>query len=280
MRCAGCGSDGGDVARGGDVQHHCVDLLAGLQHTADHAGERQPGQQPDRLDERHFHAGANQFSILGWYLFHPASLAEGGADGHQRMRVGAGTANTGSFMSYGLSGNTERALGSQVSGTTVTATPGQQYIGLRLTNNTADILTEFTLSYDGEQWRDGGATTPAAKTMTVEYSTTAATVNDTPNFTAGPASLSFTTPVFVNTGSGAAVNGNTAGKVSVGPATVQGIAWAPGTDLWIRWKDPRSSGNNHGMAIDNVSFSANVPEPASIGLLGGALALLARRKRK
>src|SRR6266545_1264929 len=34
--------------------------------------------------------GAGNFSIVGWYLFHPASLSEGGFDGHQRMRIGAG----------------------------------------------------------------------------------------------------------------------------------------------------------------------------------------------
>ena len=31
--------------------------------------------------------GASQFSILGWYLYHPTSQTEGGANGHQRMRI-------------------------------------------------------------------------------------------------------------------------------------------------------------------------------------------------
>ena len=96
------------------------------------------------------------------------------------MRIGAGTANTGAFMSYGASGNTERALGSQVSGTTVAVIPGQQYIGLRLTNNVGYTLDSFTLSYDGEQWRDGGAAVPAPKTYQLQYSATATAINDSP----------------------------------------------------------------------------------------------------
>src|SRR5690349_14920200 len=39
--------------------------------------------------------GSGNFSIVGWYLYHPISQSEGGANGHQRMRIGAGTQNTG-----------------------------------------------------------------------------------------------------------------------------------------------------------------------------------------
>jgi hypothetical protein len=221
--------------------------------------------------------GVNNFSIVGWYLFHPASLAEGGFDGHQRMRIGAGTVNTGAFMSYGNSA--DRAFGSQVSGTTVTTTPGQEYLALRLTNTNSYALTEFTLSYDGEQWRDGGATTPAPKTMLVQYSTTANAINDSAAYSS-TSGLDFTTPVFTNTGSGAAVDGNVAGKSSIGPVTVSlSTYWQPNTDLWIRWLDPRSAGNNHGMGIDNVSFSAT-PEPASLSLMAAAAAMTSLRRRR
>src|SRR5262249_34474657 len=52
--------------------------------------------------------GAGQFSIQGWYLFHALTPTEGGASGHQRMRIGAGTVNTGAFMSFGTSASTDR----------------------------------------------------------------------------------------------------------------------------------------------------------------------------
>jgi hypothetical protein len=229
--------------------------------------------------------GANQFSIQGWYLFHASALGptgEGGANQHQRMRIGAGTVNTGAFMSFGTSGSTERALG-MVNSNTLTATVGgNAYFGMRLTNNTGNTIYGFTISYDGEQWRDGGNATPASETDTMQYAFGASGIQDSPSYSNLPASLNFTSPVNANTGSGAAVVGNTAGKVSVGPVTVSDIAWQPGTDLWLRWLDVNATGNDHGMAIDNVNFTASqfLPEPACASLVAiGALFGLRRTRR-
>ena len=229
--------------------------------------------------------GAGQFSILGWYLWHPILQTEGGANGHQRMRLGTGSANTGSFWSFGASGSAERALGMTSSNTMATPPPitgtspdnGESYYGARLTNNTGVNLANFTLSYAGEQWRDGGAATPVAQQISFSWKVNATSIQDS-GFTSASA-LDFVSPVFANTGGGAAVDGNGAGKVAKGPVTVTGIAWAPGTDLWIRWIDINDAGNDHGLSIDDVTFSANVPEPASLALaLVGALSAVGRRR--
>jgi hypothetical protein len=227
--------------------------------------------------------GTSQFSILGWYLYHPTQQAEGGANGHQRMRIGAGSANTGAFMSFGSSGSTDRALG-DIGSNTLTPTPPTPpldiYIGLRLRNDTAIPLHGFTLTYNGEEWRDGGATTPNAQTMTFMYSLTATAINDPNSSFATVSALDFTSPIYVNTGSGAAVDGNVAGRVNGITATVTGIYWAPGTDLWLRWDDINHGGNDHGLAIDDLTFSA-IPEPSSFILIGfGVAGLLLRGRRK
>ncbi len=223
--------------------------------------------------------GSNS-SIVGWYLYHPNVQGEGGASGYQRLRIGAGTANTGSFMSWGASGSTDRALGSLASNTMATNPTPNMYFGLRLHNDTGATLSSFTLTYDGEQWRDGGAATPNAQSLAFTWSTTATALNDSDTlFNVAPA-LDFTSPVLANTGSGAAVDGNVAGLVAGISATVSDINWSPGTDLWLRWADLNNTGNDHGLGIDNLTFMAIVPEPSIVALLGlGAAAMLAVRRR-
>ena len=232
-------------------------------------------------------SSATQTSIPGWYLWHALNPgAESGTNGHQRLRIGTGSGNTGSFYSFGATGATERALGS-VGSTTIATNPGvtnedtRVLTALRLTNGTGQTLGSFTLTYTGEQWRDGGSTTPAPETLLFDYSLNAAAPQDTAaTFTSVP-SLNFTTPVFVNTGSGAAVDGNAAGNRQTLTATVSGLNWAPGTDLWLRWDDPQRAGNDHGVAIDDLSFTSAVavPEPGTCAsLIGVAAAMLARRR--
>jgi hypothetical protein len=223
---------------------------------------------------------SGQFSVLGWYLYHPTVQTEGGVNGHQRVRIGAGTANTGAFMSWGPSGNTDRALG-DLGSNTLAPVGGDIYLGLRLRNDTGVTLERFTLTYNGEQWRDGGAATPNAQTMAFMYSTTATAISDPNSAFTTVSALNFISPVFSNTGTGAAVDGNVAGRVNGITATVTGFSWAPGTDLWLRWDDISDVGNDHGLGIDDLAFVAQVPEPSAFALLAlGGVSLLTVRRRQ
>lgn len=217
--------------------------------------------------------------IPGVYLYHPSFLAEGGSNGHQRLRIGPG-ANTGSFWGFSAPSTAmDKALG-DVGSTTVAGEGAPVFIAIRLVNSTGLALNSFTLTYDGEQWRDGQSASP--ETLSFGYSTVA-TAGD---WFAGAvftqvAALSFTSPVFNGTSSGGTpVIGNAEGLTSDITSTITGLDWQPDTDLWLRWEDTQLAGNaDDGLAIDNVRFSA-VPEPSSLLLLLAGAGIAAARRRR
>jgi hypothetical protein len=211
-------------------------------------------------------AFVNDTTLVGWSLFRAAgtSLA---------ATAGTGSSNAGGFYSFGAAGSTERALGSVASGST-----GTMNYALALTNNTGVALDSFTLNYDGEQWRNGGVA--AAHQLTVQYGF-GATFAGVTTWTNAGASFDFTSVVGSTTA--AAVDGNVAGRVA-GLGGIVATNWAPGDTLWVRWTDIDNTGGDHGLAIDNVSFSVTtaVPEPSTYAMLLaglGAVGFMARRRR-
>ena len=104
--------------------------------------------------------------------------------------------------------------------------------------------------------------------------------SDVTTWTAPGGNFDFTSPVFSSTA--AAVDGNGAGQVSGLGGTVN-TSWAAGTTLWVRWVETNDVGNDHGLAIDNLSLSVSaVPEPGALSMwLAGAAAVgfMVRRQR-
>jgi MYXO-CTERM domain-containing protein len=224
----------------------------------------------------------DQISVTGWHLFHntnlgtPNSTAEGGTNGNQRLRYSTGGQTAGSFYAFAPSsgGDPDKALGVLTSSA---ITPGgdRTYIGLQLINNTGQPLTSVTVTYDGEQWRDGGVQ-GSRDAFDLQYSTTA--TDDT--WMLGSGFVGFANS-FVSPVDGAATAtgiGNTTGKIADITHTFP-VTWAPGGELWIRWRDTELSGvADDGIAIDNVRVSAT-PEPGGLALLGLAAAGMLRRRK-
>ncbi len=208
-------------------------------------------------------AWTNNSTLAGWSLFTLANSPIA------TYRAGTGSANNGAAYSFGL--DADRALGGVGSGSF------SGYFALALSNSSTVAFDSFTLRFDGEQWRNGGNTT--AQTMTLEYGF-GSSFAGVSTWTAPGAGFDFTSPVA--TGTAAAVDGNTAGKVANLGGTVA-TNWAAGDTLWLRWTDVNNTGNDHGLAIDNVSFSVTaVPEPGTYALMLaglGAVGFLARRRR-
>jgi predicted extracellular nuclease len=174
--------------------------------------------------------------------------------------AGTGSSNTGALYSFGVAGTnplTDRALGSVASGGT-----GTFYFAVKLTNNTGSPIASLSINYVGEQWRDGGAATPVAQTLNFQHQVANAGVitdADTPStgWTAF-SSLSFTSPTFTNTGAGVLLDGNAAANRTAKSATLTfGTPVANGQEIWLRWQDINDGGNDHGLAIDDLSITAN-----------------------
>jgi len=214
------------------------------------------GNGPFALDA----APVNATGLAGWSI---AKYAGTGANAI--FLVGTGTNNAGGAYSFGSASSPDRALGSLGSGGVASR------FGVALTNNTGVTVTQFTLSYAGEQWRRGSA---AANTLTFAYALGATDLN-TGTFVNVPA-LNFTAPT--TTGSNAALDGNAAANRTALSAIVTGLAWAPGQTLVLRWTDVDDTGSDDGIAIDDLTFSttaslipavaATLPANGAVNVLG------------
>jgi hypothetical protein len=207
------------------------------------------------------HTWTDDSTIIGWYSTRTTYLA------------GTGSNNTGALYSFGATNASERALGSIGSNAT-----GNIIYGARLINTTSATITEFTLAYTGEQWRNGGNTTPHSLLFSYSDSATSLTVGAYTSV----AALDFTGPVA--TATAGALDGNNPANQAALNATVSGISWEAGTELWFRWADANDAGNDHGLAIDDVNFTTNapVPEPSTLTLfaLGTLIATSAAYRRR
>ena len=133
----------------------------------------------------------NDSTISGWY----ATRAT--------YNAGTGSSNTGALYSFGTGTATERALGSVASGGT-----GTIYYGGRFVNDTGAAVTSLTVTYTGEQWRDGGNATPVAQQIEFSYQISTTVTSLTTGTWTDVDPLDFVSPTFTTTAG--ALDGNAA----------------------------------------------------------------------
>lgn len=218
---------------------------------------------------------ANDSTLAGWSLFNAAGAAI------SSYRADTGGSNAGSFYSFGASGSSDRALGGTGSGGSYFGSPASGnlagWIAVAFDNATGSALTGFSLAFDGEQWRNGGNT--SAQSMSLAYGL-GASFDSVTTWVSPGAGFDWTSPVTGSTA--AAVDGNSVG-LAAGAGGSVALDWAAGQTLWLRWAEVNDAGSDHGLAIDNLSFSVTaVPEPGTYALLlSGLLAIgsFVRRQR-
>ena len=205
-------------------------------------------------------AWANDQTLLGWHLFSqpaatPVAITSYNAD--------TGAASSGSFLSYGSSASSDRALGGLASGGTYFGSPTSGSVAgwfvLALSNATTVPITNLAIAFNGEQWRNGGNAT--AQTMVLEYGY-GASFGQVASWTAPGGTFNWSSPV-ATAPTGAAVDGNNAGRVGNlgGTLNLGASPWAADATLWLRWIENNDAGNDHGLAIDDLTI-ATVQAPA------------------
>jgi len=184
----------------------------------------------------------------GWYLVETGSGSA--ADGN--YVANNGDSNTGNVFSYGANGSNERALGTLLSGSNA------PIIGAKLRNNTGATMSELAVSYTGEMWRLGA--TGRTDRLDFQFSTDATSLT-TGTWTDVNA-LDFETP---NTGGSVGPrDGNAAAYRMEISGVISGLTLAPNAVLWVRWVDYNASGNDDGLAIDDVQFGSPVDNPPTL----------------
>jgi predicted outer membrane repeat protein len=181
-------------------------------------------------------AWVNDSTISGWYST------------RTNYSLGSGTNNTGALYSFGTT--TDRALGSVASAAT-----GTIYYGLRLQNNTGSAITKLQVNYTGEQWRNGGNT--SQQQLKFSYQTGSTLTSLTTGTWTSVTSLDFTGPIATTT-AGSLIGNQIANRTVITPVIFNlATPIANGEEIILRWEDIDDTGNDHGLAIDDVSVKVD-----------------------
>ncbi|XGV87868.1 MAG: calcium-binding protein [Limnothrix sp. BL-A-16] len=200
-------------------------------------------------------AWTNNTTLSGWYLFRQP------APGQALViyRSSQGNTTTGNFYSFGITENSDRALGGIGSGGDYFENPDSGkiagWIAFAAKNTTGTTINHLTISFAGEQWRNGGNAT--AQTMVLEYGF-GSSFTTVPTWTAPGSGFNWTSPV-ATTPAGM-VDGNAAGRVAGVGGTLSGLSWAHNDTLWLRWVERNDTDDDHGLAIDDFSLTG-IPNP-------------------
>lgn len=201
----------------------------------------------------------NNLTLPGWYA------AKGNADGTTYIG-GSGTATTGSIYSFGTNGinpAADRAFGLVAASSTAYA------CGVRFINDTGLAVTNITISFTGEQWRNASGSGAVTNTLAFSYQISSAPLTNADAVNAQAwtsfSGLNFNSPVVNVGGSGAALDGNAPANQQLMAKVLAGIAVPPGWEIFLRWRDMDDTGGDAGMAVDDLTVSfqtfSNCPAP-------------------
>ena len=156
---------------------------------------------------------------------------------------------------YGTTGDTDRAMGGLCS-----SNIGPYCYGTKLYNSSSGTITNISVGYTGEQWRNSASVNP--QKISFYYKITADPALTFTSSTTGTwiavTALDFVSP---KTGPGSkALNGNDpSNKQTINDFLIPGIVIPSGSYVLLLWRDQIDSNGDYGLAIDDVTVNWTVP---------------------
>jgi predicted extracellular nuclease/methionine-rich copper-binding protein CopC len=204
----------------------------------------------------------NSLTINGWALSEVGTSALNNG----QYAVGTGSLTSGDTYSFGSTASTDRALGTQLSGT-LTAT-----IGANFSNDTGQTVASLDISYFGEQWRLGA--TGRNDRFDFQYSLDATSLTTGTWIDAN--ALDFIAPL--STGTVGALDGNAAANRALVTTSITGLSISTGQQFWIRWTDFNATSSDDGLGIDNFSLTpqaaGDTTLPTVISIVPGVISVV------
>ena len=174
-----------------------------------------------------------------------------GASGDPARGTSTGGTNSGGVYAFEVAAS-DFALGVQPG--TSDFTPGD--FTFALTNNTGSTVTSFTVSYDVYIYNDQSR----SNSLGFGYSTDDSTYTSVGSASVTSAEAADVSPAWVSSNQS---------------FTISGITLTNGSNFFFQWtgNDVGGGGSRDEFAIDNLTFSAVVPEPSAYAMLAGLSAL-------
>ena len=199
--------------------------------------------------------GLGLAGLAGWYGRSSLVAKFGATDGDQ---------TTGGVISFGLPGNSNRALG-----LLATSTTGATAFGARFINQTGRGLNYINLNFTGQLWRQSDLPKTLQFYYAIDPSGTATFPSSPTAFIPG-LNVSFATRATAV--GGVAVDGTASGnQTNLSVLNDMITNWPPGAAFWLVWEMVDSTGKSQGLGIDNLSFSASDQPLVQPGLLSAEL---------
>lgn len=181
--------------------------------------------------------GSHNAILNGWYF------EETGSNQNTTMTADDGNSSTGDSYNYGATAGANRSLGCMQSGTL------NPSFGFYFTNNTGFTVTRLYVRFIGKQWRLGEA--GRLDKLDFQYSANATSLNTGNWFDAD--ALDFIAPITV--GTPGPFNGDDPANQTTVTYIIQNLFIVQGTSFFIKWTDYDATGNDDGLAIDDVDIA-------------------------